>query len=257
MTWSDDVVLATREALIPLADVERAAQMQAYMKNVSPFLGITATARRGAQRETWSTFGPPPDQGELARAAPALFACNEREFAYAACDLLARHVGRLDAGFLVDPVEGLLATRPWWDTVDGLGTAVVSPLCHRYPELRDVIDRWSRSDDRWLVRAAIQHQRGWRADTDVDYVLVLCDAHAKERDFFIQKAIGWALRDLAGLDATAVSTFVRRHPQLTRVATREAERGLAVTLACAVDGSAWAAANALPDRHRRPKVRVP
>jgi 3-methyladenine DNA glycosylase AlkD len=103
------------------------------------------------------------------------------------------------------------------------------------------------------VRAAIQHQRGWRADTDVDYVLVLCGAHADEREFFIQKAIGWALRDLAALDATAVSTFVRRHPRLTRVATREAERGLA----CAVDGSAWAVAKALPDRHRRPKVRVP
>ena len=85
---------------------------------------------------------------------------------------------------------------------------------------------WSASGQLWLVRAAIQHQRGWRDATDVPFVLSLCADHAGEREFFVQKAIGWALRDLAPLDPAAVTAFVDDHPELTRVATREAERGL-------------------------------
>jgi 3-methyladenine DNA glycosylase AlkD len=80
----------------------------------------------------------------------------------------------------------------------------------------------------WLNRAAIQHQRGWKHDTDVDFVLSICDAHNANREFFIAKAIGWALREVARSDAPAVRRFLRRHPNLSNVAVREARRGLGV-----------------------------
>jgi 3-methyladenine DNA glycosylase AlkD len=78
----------------------------------------------------------------------------------------------------------------------------------------------------WLNRAAIQHQRGRRFETDVNLVLQYCDDHADSNEFFIVKAIGWALRDLAPVSPSAVRRFLKEHPDLGRVAVREAERGL-------------------------------
>jgi 3-methyladenine DNA glycosylase AlkD len=196
------------------------------MKDVAPFFGVQAADRRTCVREVLKECGAPEGDGHLAAAARALVAEPERECAYAAADILGRYAKRLDAAFLDDPVEELLTTRPWWDTVDHLGSAVISPVCRVHPEAREVVLRWSASADIWLIRAAIQHQRGWRNATDIPFVLSLCSDHADNREFFVQKAIGWALRDLARLDADAVAGFVDSHPMLTRVATREAERGL-------------------------------
>lgn len=224
--WAHGIVSGVERALSPLGDAERAQAMQTYLKGIAPFLGIQAPDRRHAVRPILESLGPPPDERGLAAAARALFARPEREYAYVACDLIARWVSHCTSEFLVHPVEELLTTRPWWDTVDALGSAAVSPLCRGYPELSGVILRWSASGDVWLVRSALQHQRGWHEDTDVPFVLTLCGAHADNSEFFIQKAIGWALRDLARLDAASVATFLDQHPVLTRTATREAERGL-------------------------------
>lgn len=76
------------------------------------------------------------------------------------------------------------------------------------------------------MRSAIQHQRGWRRDTDIDYVLSICADHSFDDEFFIAKAIGWALRDIARLDKKAVRHFLNAHPELSKVAVREADRGL-------------------------------
>jgi 3-methyladenine DNA glycosylase AlkD len=151
----------------------------------------------------------------------------EREYQYAACDLLARAQRKLPSGFLAEPGQRLLTTKRWWDTVDALGTAVVTPLVARDPELVPLMWQWSASGDRWLVRAAIQHQRGLRERTDVERLLALCARHAADQEFFVAKAIGWALRDVTRWDHSAVRTFVDAHPGLSSVARREAERGLA------------------------------
>jgi 3-methyladenine DNA glycosylase AlkD len=150
---------------------------------------------------------------------------REREYHYAAYDLIETYIDVIDETFLVEYVEDLLITKSWWDTVDGLGSTAVSPLCWRY-DASELVLGWSRSPNMWLNRAAIQHQRGWKGDTDIEFVLSICDAHSQSREFFVAKAIGWALRDLARLDADAVRTFLRTHPDLSLVAVREARRGL-------------------------------
>lgn len=230
MEWVAQVVGGVRAALADVAVPAKAPGMQAYMKDVAPFFGVQAADRRACVREVIKECGAPDDIGLLAVAARALFAEPERECAYAAVDILGRFARRLEPEFLADPVEELLTTTPWWDTVDLLGSAVISPVGRKHPEVREVREvvlRWSASEDIWLIRAAIQHQRGWRNATDIPFVLSLCSEHAGNREFFVQKAIGWALRDLAALDADAVAAFVAGHSPLTRVAVREAERGLA------------------------------
>jgi 3-methyladenine DNA glycosylase AlkD len=218
-------VAGTEAALVPLADPVRAEQVRLYMKDVSSFLGIGTPARRAAQRAAWNAL-PALDPDDVRETCLALWARPEREYAYAACDLIARSVRVLPAAFLVHPLEALLRDRPWWDTVDALGTAGVTPLVARYPDLVDAMWRWWDSGDRWLVRAAIQHQRGLKQRTDVPRLLAMCDRYAEDREFFIAKAIGWALRDLSAWDADAVRGFLSGHPGISPVARREAVRGL-------------------------------
>ena len=219
--WVD----ATVAALTPLACAADAAAMQRYMKDVAPFLGIRTPDRRHAQRAAWSGLRH-LDPGDIATAASTLWSLPEREYQYAACDLLARERRRLPGSFLADPVQELLTDRPWWDTVDSLGTAVITPLVQRHPERVDLMWQWWDSGDRWLIRAAIQHQRGLKERTDLDRLLTMCDRYAAEREFFIAKAIGWALRDVTAWDPGAVQAFVDSHPDLSAVALREARRGL-------------------------------
>jgi 3-methyladenine DNA glycosylase AlkD len=223
--WADDVVERTVGAIAPLADPDRAAQMAAYMRHVAPFLGIGAPARRAAQRSAWAGLASPTSD-ELGAAAARLFELPGREHAYAGADLIARFRSAADESFLPHHVTPLLVSTPWWDTVDALGSAAVSPLCRRFDH-RTLIDAWSDSGDRWLVRAAIQHQRGWAAATDVSRVLGLCDRHWADPEFFVAKAIGWALRDLTRIEPDAVTDFLAQHPSPNRVAEREARRGLA------------------------------
>ena len=199
--------------------------MAAYMKNVAPFLGVGAQPRKAALREVWRGL-PPPSSDDVGSGAVVLMAQREREFHYAAYDAIARFRRYADADFLGRFATGLLTTRPWWDTVDGLVSAAVSPLS-RIHDSTDLIDEWSGSEDIWLIRAAITHQRGWKTDTNVPRVLDLCDRHWTNREFFVAKAIGWALRDIARLFPAPVARFLADHPESNAVALREARRGLA------------------------------
>jgi len=226
VTTATDWLDATIAALAPLADLERAAPMAAYMKDVAPFLGIATPERRQALRTAWAGLDA-LDTAETAEAVRALWALPQREYQYAACDLLAREQRRLPGGFLADPVQQVLTDRPWWDTVDSLGTAVITPLVHRHPEQVDLMWRWWDSGDRWLVRAAIQHQRGLKEQTDLDRLFTMCDRYAGDHEFFVAKAIGWALRDVTRWDPDAVRAFLDRHLDLSATARREAVRGLA------------------------------
>lgn len=223
-TWADDVIGRSDTALRAVADRTRAPQMAAYMRDVAPFLGVAAGPRRIALRHAWQGLVDPTSD-ELGAAALGLMALPERELHYAAYDLIEHFRRHADETFCGRYVEELLITKPWWDTVDGLVTAAVSPLCRRYP-LDPLVDRWSGSGDRWLIRASIGHQRGWKQDTDVPRVLDLCGPHWTDPEFFVAKAIGWALRDLCRIDPVAVRAFLAEHPTRNAVAEREAWRGL-------------------------------
>ncbi|MCB0968057.1 MAG: DNA alkylation repair protein [Ilumatobacter sp.] len=224
MSWVDDTVDRAVTALDGRGDPERADGAERYMKHIAPFIGLTAGERRSLLREAWRDVSAPTSD-QLGEAGMRLMGLDEREYHYAAADLADRFVRHADAEFLDRWGERLLTTTPWWDTVDGFGSSIVSPLGRRF-DVTATIDRWSESGDIWLIRAAIQHQRGWRDDTDIVPVLELCDRHWSNREFFVAKAIGWALRDLTRLDPAAVRSFLAAHPEPNRVAVREAERGL-------------------------------
>jgi 3-methyladenine DNA glycosylase AlkD len=223
--YAQQALVDVQRALVPLADPARAEPMRAYMKGVAPYLGIAKPERRKALRPLFKAWDL-PTQSELGDTARLLWAQPEREYHYAACDVIAKYQGVAEAGFLHDHVEFLLITKPWWDTVDSLGSAIVTPLVARNQQLVETMWTWLRGDNMWLARAAIQHQRGLKQEADVARLVAMCDERSTDREFFIAKAVGWALRDLAHIDVAAAQTFVSEHPALPPVAKREAVRGL-------------------------------
>jgi 3-methyladenine DNA glycosylase AlkD len=222
--WPLQVTRLTAKALSALGDPIRADDQANYMKHVAPFLGIATPERRMATKQAWKTL-PIPSSDELGEAALQLFMKPEREFHYAACDLIHKYIDSADETFLAEYLEQLLTTKSWWDTVDALVNAGVSPLCWRF-DATEIIDQWSESQNRWLIRAAIGHQRGWKSNTDIDQILHICDRHWEDSEFFIAKAIGWALRDITAVDSQSVRRFLTAHPIKNSVAEREAIRGL-------------------------------
>ncbi|PIT78179.1 DNA alkylation repair protein [Limnohabitans sp. G3-2] len=217
-------------ALRAQADAQQAVPMKAYMLGQFAFLGIRAGPRRAAMKEALHTL--PKFAGtanEVLALAEALWQLPEREFRYAAVDWLAQHHKRLDVKALPRILQ-LVQTDPWWDTVDGLAGVVVDIVLRAkasQPDVQLLMDDCLTHPHLWVRRVAMLHQLGWRGQTDqlrlFRYALTL----APETDFFIRKAIGWALRDHARMQPEAVRNFLLEHAsQLSGLTRREAGKHL-------------------------------
>jgi 3-methyladenine DNA glycosylase AlkD len=219
------LVSTIREALRDAADAERAPGMQAYMKSAMPCRGVpmpTVRAIAGAAvRER-----PPSTLDELQATVRTLWdEAAFREERYAANELLATRTaaGRLE---LVPLYEHLATTGAWWDHVDALAPRV-SELHDAHPvETAAVVRGWSASDDRWLQRLAIISQLARKDRLDTALLTAVIEPHVADREFFVRKAIGWALRQHARVDPEWVRAFVAGHPDLSGLSRREALKHL-------------------------------
>ena len=225
MTYGSEFSSLIQPQLAALGNRSKAIGAQRYMKDVAPFLGVQTPERRNLVKKIAKELRT-PTSAELGQTARSMWKLDEREYHYAAFDLIQVHVEVADKNFLEEHVEFLITHKSWWDTVDGLGSAAVSPLTDKYG-CEKLVEKWNKSSNIWLNRAAIQHQRGRKFETDNKLILRYCHEHADSTEFFIVKAIGWALRDMAKISPREVRGFLKDHPDLGRVAVREAERGLA------------------------------
>jgi 3-methyladenine DNA glycosylase AlkD len=209
----------------PAADPERATAMRAYMRDQFPFLGIPTPARRVLSREVLAGL-PRPTEVDLRNGALRCWALREREYQYFACDWLAGNA-RVATPALLPTIGTLVTTKSWWDTVDALAGRVVGTIVARHPAAVSTMDAWLADDNMWLARTAILHQLTYAERTDVDRLFGYCLARAGHRDFFIRKAIGWALRQYARTDPAAVRSFVAKNGRvLSPLSVREATKHL-------------------------------
>ena len=213
-------------ALRALADAQEAVPMKAYMLGQFEFLGVRAGPRRDALKGLMKFSGT---ADELLALAEALWRLPEREFRYVAVDLLAKHHKRLDTSALPRILQ-LVQTESWWDTVDGLAGVVGDIWLRAKATQADVQKRMDEClvhPDLWVRRVAMLHQLGWREQTDEHRLFRYALTLAPEKDFFIRKAIGWALRDHARTRPDAVRAFLARHAdQLSGLTRREAGKHL-------------------------------
>ena len=222
--WAKEVVLITKQTFKNAGNKEIAQGAASYMKNIAPFIGISSPKRRLLTKKAWQNLSV-PNEKELIEAAKLLWKLPQREFQYVACDLMGKYVGVCTPKSL-DQITVLIKSKSWWDSVDLMGTQVISPLTLKFPETRKTINKWNNSKNIWLIRCAIQHQRGHKAKTDVDYVLKICQKHINNQEFFVTKAIGWALRDFAKINPKRVKEFLKKNPSMSIVSKREALKGL-------------------------------
>jgi 3-methyladenine DNA glycosylase AlkD len=206
-------------------DPARAVAMRAYMRDQFPFLGIGGPDQKTLAREVLAGL-PRPGEPDLRAIAKACWALPEREYQYFACALLRRHASRCSPGFL-DVALTLVSTKSWWDTVDALAAHVVGRLVEGYPALAMDMDDWIHYEDMWVARTAILHQLRYGPRTDADRLFRYCLAQADHRDFFIRKAIGWALREYGKTAPDTVREFVASHrSELSPLSVREALKHL-------------------------------
>ncbi|MCX4475723.1 DNA alkylation repair protein [Streptomyces cellulosae] len=224
-TPADTVLERLVAAYASAADPVAARTMRAYMKDVAPFLGLKTPVRRALSRTVEAGL-PRPTEADCTAVALRCWKLPEREYHYFAVDYLRRHVRRCSSGFL--PVtRHLVTTVPWWDTVDLLAVHVVGALVAADPALAAEMDRWSADDDLWLVRTALLHQLRHKERTDTDRLFHYCLRQSGHPDFFVRKAIGWALREYAKTDPGAVRDFLAREgDRFAPLSVREALKNI-------------------------------
>jgi 3-methyladenine DNA glycosylase AlkD len=205
-------------------DPERAAAMAAYMRDQFEYFGLPAPAVRAVEKAAFAGL-PRPSAADLRAVALAGWAREEREYQYVTCDYLRRHVAAADPAF-VPVLHTLITTKSWWDTVDPLASRFTGDLVRAYPELVEVMDAWSVDDNIWLVRTALLFQLHYGTATDTERLFAYCTRQAGHRDFFVRKAIGWALRHYARTDPSEVRAFVAETPSLSPLSRREAMKHL-------------------------------
>lgn len=216
-----DIRTLFREAAVP----ENAAPMQAYMKNIALFLGIKAPERKALQKEIFRHYSGLPFPG-LEAVLRLLMAQPEREFHYLAVEWLyhRRKDFRADTIILI---ETLLTTKSWWDTVDFLAARCLGIWAKMFPnDAPSVIARFLQSTDFWLNRSAMLHQLHYREKTDTKLLTATLEPHLTSREFFLRKAIGWALRQYARTNPGWVVAFVDAHPEMSGLSRREALRAM-------------------------------
>ena len=186
---------------------EQALAMEAYMKNKFAFFGMKSEPRRTLLKQ-FILENPPPQYPALETVALELWALPERQLQYCAIELLAK----TSKSWTVETInlfEKLIIEKSWWDSVDGISSALVAVYFKRFPEqIAPVTTRWMASKSIWLQRVCLIFQLSYSDKTDTALLFGFIRELAKSREFFIEKAIGWALRQYARTDAEAVKTFV-------------------------------------------------
>jgi 3-methyladenine DNA glycosylase AlkD len=187
---------------------ENAFAMSKYMKNNFSFFGIKTEERRRhfkailKENQIEITANP--------RAiALLLFKKPEREFHYCAIEIVIKELKGNYKKEDIQFIEKLIVTNSWWDSVDTLAKYVLGAYLIEFPtEIDAVIHRLSHSENMWLNRSALLFQLGYKRNTDFNILKKTCIEHQTSKAFFIQKAIGWALREYAKTNPEAIRDFV-------------------------------------------------
>ena len=198
--------------------------MKKYMRDQFEYLGIKTPTNVALQKEFFEKFGF-PSLSDLDSILRDLWSLPQREFQYVAVGLLGRFNQRIPAKF-IKTIEYLLVTKSWWDTVDSIAGGTVGVHFQRFPDVREkYLAKWRASDNFWPRRTTILFQLNYKKETDFDLLCEIIRENLDSREFFINKAIGWSLRQYARVDPKAVKKFVNSTP-LHPLSRREAMKHL-------------------------------
>lgn len=204
--------------------------MQRYMKSAMPYYGVSAPVQRALWREVFDAH-PLASPGDLERVALSLWrGARYREERYAAIGLTGQRRYRAwQTPDLVPMYEEMIVTGAWWDYVDAIATHQLGDVLRGHARrMKPLMRRWARDEHLWKRRSAILCQIRFKQDTDLDLLYDCIEPNLADTDFFIRKAIGWALRQYAWTDAREVQRYVEANrARLSGLSVREALKNVA------------------------------
>jgi 3-methyladenine DNA glycosylase AlkD len=207
------------------ANRELAIPMENYMKNNFSFLGIKTEERRAIFKENYEKYKSEV-KSDFRNIAWVLFNKKEREFHQVAIDLLVKESKKKYILEDIKLIENLIITNSWWDSVDTIAKYLLGGYLMQFPnETLKVIEHFSNSQNMWLNRSAILFQLSYKDKTNFDLLKSECEKHKESKEFFIQKAIGWALRDYSRFNPSGVTEYVNS-TNLKPLSQREALRNI-------------------------------
>ena len=207
------------------ANREIALPMEAYMKNNFSFLGIKTEERRSIFKENYEKHKT-EIKSNFRNIAWELFNKKEREFHQCAIDLLVKEFKKNYILVDIKLIENLIINNSWWDSVDVVAKYLLGGYLPQFSsETYPVIERFSNSENMWLNRSAIIFQLSYKEKTNFDLLKSECEKHKESKEFFIQKAIGWALRDYSRFNPSGVTEYVN-YTNLKPLSQREALRNI-------------------------------
>ena len=225
---TDGLAALVADRLADVADPEKAGPMAAYLKTDMPFFGVQKAGRVPILRAVKDQF-PPSDRDDYRAAVLALWSQPHREEKYLAIGY-AQSFPRFVTLSSVQLYRRMIVEGAWWDLVDGIATNLIGDVLLSQREgMTRKVETWIDDRDMWLRRTAIIAQIGHKEATDASLLFGACERRMHETEFFIRKAIGWALRDYARTDPGAVTAFVAEHREsLSGLSYREATKHLDV-----------------------------
>jgi 3-methyladenine DNA glycosylase AlkD len=217
-------VASLKKLLEQNADPTQATPMKKYMRDQFEYLGIKSPLLIALMKEFIAAHKIPPID-ELNVILRELWMLPQREFQYAANGLLGQWEKRLPGEF-IRTIEYMIMTKSWWDTVDTISGGPLGVHFQRFPKVKQkYLAKWRASENIWLRRATILFQLNYKKETDFDLLCEIICENLNSKEFFINKAIGWSLRQYARVDPKAVRQFVASTP-LHPLSRREAMKYL-------------------------------
>jgi 3-methyladenine DNA glycosylase AlkD len=210
------IILKFKDKAMP----DKALHMKQYMQNHFLFLGIQRPLRRTLMKSFMQKEARPAIQ-LLPSVLMTLWELPYREFQYAAMDLMEKYNHNLNETH-IPLLQTLITTKSWWDTVDLLARKSVGSLLKNHPNLIPVTtDRWIHSENIWLKRTCLLFQLSYKENTDTDLLFYYIKLLTDSNEFFIQKAIGWALREYSKINIKIIQDFINSN-SLSPLSIREA-----------------------------------
>jgi 3-methyladenine DNA glycosylase AlkD len=214
-------IIQIKKEFAASANATKAAGAKAYLLHQFEFYGLQTPERRSICKAFYKTY-PVTSHATLITIIKEAFAAPERELHYFAIELLAFH-HKLWTDKTITIIEWMLTHKSWWDSVDSTNSNVIGKYFIKFPALLEpTTNKWNQSSNIWLQRMSILFQLPYKENTNTQLLEKYIVNRINTNEFFVNKAIGWALRAYAYTNKKWVIRFVKDHPQLSNLSKREA-----------------------------------
>jgi 3-methyladenine DNA glycosylase AlkD len=215
------LIIQIKKEFATCANATKAAGAKAYLLHQFEFYGLQTPERRKICKAFYKA-NPVNNHTELTKIIKEAFAAPERELHYFAIELLGFH-HKLWTDKTITIIEWMLTHKSWWDSVDAINSNVIGKYFIKFPSLLEpTTKKWNQSSNIWLQRMSILFQLPYKEKTNTELLEKYIVNRIDTNEFFVNKAIGWALRAYAYTNKKWVIRFVKDHPQLSNLSKREA-----------------------------------